>query len=88
MEKVLFYCQIFYFAGAWLTMPLSTSNGILTKVFPFSMGPLSDFTLSFIGAMGLYMYIFGYAKQFNILRFSYIRILLSFIEIILASTLR
>ena len=63
-------------------MPLSTSNGILTKVFPFSMGPLSDFTLSFIGAMGLYMYIFGYAKQFNILRFSYIRILLSFIEII------
>ena len=38
--------------------------------------------------MGLYMYIFGYFKQFNILRFSYLRILLSFFEIILASTLR
>jgi len=73
--------------AAWLTIPLSTSNVVLTKLFPLSMGPLCDFLLSFIGAMGLYMYIFGYFKQFNILRFSYLRILLSFFEIILASTL-
>jgi len=73
--------------AAWLTIPLSTSNLILAKLFPLSMGIFFDFLLTFIGAMGLYMYIFGYAKQFNILRYSYIRMLLSIIEIVLASTL-
>ena len=53
-----------------------------------SMGPTLDFIICFIGAMGLYMYIFGYIKQFNVLRFSYLRIFLSSIEIVLASTLR
>ena len=52
------------------------------------MGPTLDFIICFIGAMGLYMYIFGYIKQFNILRFSYPRIFFSFVEIALASTLR
>ena len=47
-----------------------------------------DFFVSFIGAMGLYMYFFGYVRQFNILRYSYLRILLSVFEIILASMLR
>ena len=53
-----------------------------------SMGSIFDFLASFMGAMGFYMYIFGYAKQFNILRFSYIRIIFSFAEIVLASILR
>ena len=75
-------------AGAWLTIPLSTSNLVLSKLFPMSLGPTLDFTICFIGAMGLYMYIFGYIKQFNVLRFSYLRMLLSSIEIVVASTLR
>ena len=58
----------------------------------------ADFTLefhtfthccfSFIGAMGLYMYMFGYVKQFNLHRFSKLRTLFSIIEIVLASILR
>ena len=73
---------------AWLTIPLSTSNVLLSKLFPLSLGPTLDFIICFIGAMGLYMYIFGYIKQFNILRFSYPRIILSSVEIVLASFLR
>ena len=74
--------------AAWLTIPLSTSNLFLSKLFPMSLGPTLDLIVCFIGAMGLYMYIFGYIKQFNILRFSYLRIFLSAIEIVVASTLR
>ena len=55
-------------AGAWLTIPLSTSNLVLSKLFPMSLGPILDFTICFIGAMGLYMYIFGYIKQFNVVK--------------------
>jgi len=73
--------------ASWLTMPLSTSNVVLSQMFPMSISPLFDFLLSFLGAMALYNYIFGYIKQFNIHRYSYIRIFLSFFEIILASTL-
>lgn len=69
-------------------MPLSTSNIILSKLYPMSLSPMFDFFVSFIGAMGLYMYFFGYVRQFNILRYSYLRILLSVFEIILASMLR
>ena len=69
-------------------MPLSTSNVVLSKLYPMSISPMVDFLLSFIGAMGLYMYIFGYIKQFNIHRFSYFRMVLSAIEIFLASILR
>lgn len=68
-------------------MPLSTSNVVLSKMFPMSISPLCDFLLSFLGAMALYNYIFGYIKQFNIHRYSYIRIFLSIFEIFLASTL-
>ena len=38
--------------------------------------------------MGLYMYMFGYVKQFNLHRFSKVRTIFSILEIILASTLR
>jgi len=62
-------------------------NVVLSQVYPMSISPTIDFLLSFIGAMGLYMYMFGYVKQFNIHRFSKIRMVLSVFEIILASTL-
>jgi len=73
--------------AAWLTMPLSTLNVFLSKAYPMSVSPSIDFLLSFIGAMGLYMYMFGYVKQFNLHRFSKVRTLFSILEIILASTL-
>lgn len=73
--------------ASWLSLPLSTSNVFLSKMFPMSISPTIDFLMSFIGAMGLYMYSFGYVKQFNIHRFSNIRKIVAVFEIILASTL-
>jgi len=73
--------------ASWLTMPLTTSNIILSKIWPMSISPMVDILLSFIGGMGLYMYIFGYIKQFNVHRFSWARTLVSVVEIALASTL-
>ena len=75
-------------AASWLSLPLSTSNVFLSQMFPMSISPTIDFLMSFIGAMGLYMYSFGYVKQFNIHRFSKIRKIVAVFEIILASTLR
>merc|ERR550517_1624603 len=68
-------------------MPLTTLNVFLSKAYPMSVSPSIDFLLSFIGAMGLYMYMFGYVKQFNLHRFSKLRTLFSILEIVLASTL-
>jgi len=73
--------------ASWLTMPLTTSNVFLSQMFPMSISPMVDFILSFLGGMGLYMYIFGYIKQFPIHRYSWIRSVLSVAEIFLASTL-
>eukprot|EP00088_Acartia_fossae_P068071 TRINITY_DN8564_c0_g2_i2.p1 TRINITY_DN8564_c0_g2~~TRINITY_DN8564_c0_g2_i2.p1 ORF type:complete len:472 (+),score=66.19 TRINITY_DN8564_c0_g2_i2:49-1464(+) len=73
--------------ASWLTMPLTTSNVFLSQMYPMSISPTVDFLLSFIGGMGLYMYIFGYIKQFPIHRYSWIRSVFSVLEIIIASTL-
>jgi len=73
--------------ASWLTMPLTTSNLVLSKLYPMSISPMVDFLLSFIGGMSLYMYIFGYIKQFPIHRYSWLKSCLSVIEIALASTL-
>lgn len=73
--------------ASWLTLPLTTSNLFLAKLFPMSISPLLDFLLAFIGAMGLYMYMFGYVKQFSVHRYSWWRRLLSVLEIATASVL-
>ena len=52
-----------------------------------SMSPFLDVCLSFLGAMALYMYAFGYIKQHPVHRYSWIRILVAVPEIVLASTL-
>jgi len=72
---------------SWLTMPLTTSNLFLSKLYPMSISPSVDFTMSFIGGSALYMYIFGYIKQFPIHRYSWLKTILSVAEIALASTL-
>ncbi|QQP38575.1 Uncharacterized protein FKW44_019185, partial [Caligus rogercresseyi] len=59
---------------SWLTMPLSASNILLSAVF---LSPC---------ASGLYMYFYGFVKQFPIRRYSFPRLLLSIPEILLAST--
>ncbi len=48
---------------SWLTVPITTSNIIWAKFFPFQTWFVIDAMVAFMGAMALYMYAFGYIKQ-------------------------
>ena len=65
-----------------------TLNIVVVSVLFSNFHTFTHCCFSFIGAMGLYMYMFGYVKQFNLHRFSKLRTLFSIIEIVLASILR
>lgn len=58
---------------SWVTMPLSTSNIILASVCPIPCPPLMDFLCAFIGAVSIYMYIFGVIKSFSLYRFGILK---------------
>ncbi|XP_018326378.1 beta-1,4-mannosyltransferase egh [Agrilus planipennis] len=53
---------------SWVTLPLSTSNIILAAVCPVPCPPLMDFIVAFIGAVNIYMYVFGVVKSLSIHR--------------------
>lgn len=61
---------------SWVTLPLSTSNIILAGLCPIPCYPLIDFLCAFIGAVNIYMYIFGVVKSFTVYRFGLFRFLL------------
>ncbi|CAL8081439.1 unnamed protein product [Orchesella dallaii] len=50
---------------SWITLPLSTSNLVLAKMVPIPCYPLVNFICGLIGAMNIYMYIFGVIKSFS-----------------------
>lgn len=64
---------------SWVTMPLSTSNVMLAALFPIPCPPLIDFLCVFIGAVNIYMYIFGVMKSFSLYRFGAVRFMLCII---------
>lgn len=61
---------------SWVTMPLSTSNIILAGLCPMTCPPPVDFLCAFVGAVNIYMYIFGVIKSFSLYRFGITRFLL------------
>lgn len=61
---------------SWVTLPLSTSNVILAAICPIPCHPLIDFTCAFIGAVNIYMYVFGVVKSFTVYRFGLFKFLL------------
>lgn len=61
---------------SWVTMPLSTSNIILAALCPIPCPPLMDFLCAFIGAVSIYMYIFGVIKSFSLYRFGIVKFFL------------
>ncbi|EPB67733.1 hypothetical protein ANCCEY_13180, partial [Ancylostoma ceylanicum] len=50
---------------AWATMPLTSLQVFLCPLFPLPRCLPFDFALSFVGAINLYMYIFGVVKSFS-----------------------
>lgn len=68
-----FLCISLY---SWVTIPFSTSNVILAAFFPIPCWQLMDFICCFVGAMNIYMYIFGVIKSFSLYRLGLIKFLL------------
>ncbi|CAH2092080.1 unnamed protein product [Euphydryas editha] len=54
---------------SWVTMPLSSSNILLAILCPIPCPHVIDLICGFIGAVNIYMYIFGVIKSFPINRF-------------------
>ncbi|XP_039745827.1 beta-1,4-mannosyltransferase egh [Pararge aegeria] len=54
---------------SWVTLPFSTSNILLAAFCPIPCPHLLDLICGFIGAVNIYMYIFGVIKSFPIHRF-------------------
>lgn len=50
---------------AWATIPFTTSNVFLAAFLPLPCHPLFDFAVAYVGAINLYMYIFGVLKSFS-----------------------
>lgn len=58
---------------SWVTMPLSTSNIIFAGLYPIPCPNLMDFVCAFIGAVNIYMYVFGVIKSFSLYRCGFIK---------------
>ncbi|KAG5898628.1 hypothetical protein JTB14_021002 [Gonioctena quinquepunctata] len=71
-NKFLLGCACY----SWLTLPLSVSNLLLASRFPIPCPPVIDFICAFIGAVNIYMFIFGVIKSFTIYRFGLGRFLI------------
>ncbi|XP_063233132.1 beta-1,4-mannosyltransferase egh [Bacillus rossius redtenbacheri] len=61
---------------SWVTLPLSTSNVVLAGLCPIPCPPLMDFVCAFIGAVNIYMYVFGVVKSFSLYRVGLVRFVL------------
>lgn len=71
-NKLLLACACY----SWLTLPLSVSNFILASKYPIPCPPIIDFGCAFIGAVNIYMFVFGVIKSFTIYRFGLARFIL------------
>ncbi|XP_072392301.1 beta-1,4-mannosyltransferase egh [Diabrotica undecimpunctata] len=71
-NKLLLACSCY----SWLTLPLSVSNLIIAAKYPIPCPPFIDFVCAFIGAVNIYMFIFGVIKSFTIYRFGLFKLTL------------
>lgn len=78
-NKLLLGCTCY----SWLTLPLSVSNFYLASKFPIPCPPPIDFLCAFIGAVNIYMFVFGVIKSFTVYRFGLARFLLCVIGAVL-----
>lgn len=61
---------------SWATIPLSTSNLVLAALWPIPCPTPLNFLCAFVGAMNIYMYVFGVIKSFSLYRLGPVRFLL------------
>lgn len=78
-NKLLLACSCY----SWLTLPLSVSNLYLASKFPIPCPPMIDFLCAFIGAVNIYMFVFGVIKSFTVYRFGLLRFSLCVIGAVL-----
>lgn len=53
---------------AWAWLPLTTMNVFLAGLLPLPRYVVFDFAVAWVGAVNLYMYVFGVVKSFAALR--------------------
>lgn len=58
---------------AWVTLPLALSNIFLAPMFPLPSIIVLDFTMTFVGAVNIYMFMFGVLKSFNVQRYGLVK---------------
>ncbi|GFS30299.1 beta-1,4-mannosyltransferase egh [Trichonephila inaurata madagascariensis] len=78
-NKVFLACALY----SWATIPLSTSNIILAGLFPIPCWQIINFLCAFVGAMNIYMYIFGVLKSFSLYRLGLLKFCLCIIGALL-----
>lgn len=61
---------------SWATLPFSTSNVLLNAFCPIPCPHILDLLCGFLGAVPIYMYIFGVIKSFPIHRFGTMKFIL------------
>jgi egghead protein (zeste-white 4 protein) len=71
-KKILLTISLY----SWVTLPLSTSNIVLAYLAPIPCTPFLDFLCAFIGAMNIYMYVFGVIKSFSLHRMGLSRLII------------
>ncbi|XP_076319509.1 beta-1,4-mannosyltransferase egh [Tachypleus tridentatus] len=58
---------------SWITVPLSTSNLVLAGLYPIPCWQVLNVICAFVGAMNIYMYIFGVIKSFSLYRLGFFK---------------
>lgn len=74
-NKVFLACALY----SWATIPLSTSNIVLAALFPIPCWQIINFLCAFVGALNIYMYIFGVIKSFSLYRLGLLKFCLCLI---------
>lgn len=73
LQNKLFLAMSLY---AWMTMPLSTTNLIFASMYPLPPTAWCNFLSTFVGAVSIYMYVFGVIKSFSLVRIGFKRYVL------------
>ncbi|XP_046451309.1 beta-1,4-mannosyltransferase egh-like [Daphnia pulex] len=61
---------------SWITMPLTTANLFLKPVCPIAIPHIVDISVSFIGGVWMFLYIYGTCRSFSIARLGIFKFLL------------